>query len=153
MKSGVKIKAFTLTEISVVIVISAIVAGLAFSVLNIVQRNMQTIGANYEYQEQIQGLEVALTIDFNDFTSVKWNPVENQLIMSSPINQRVYLFTNDSISTEINTFDVRIKEKVFYFEGKSVNSGDIDAVKLIFDNTREAHRVFVSKHNDPTIHF
>ncbi len=153
MKHDIKIKAFTLTEISVVIVISAIVAGLAFSVLTLVQRNMSTISANYELREQVQALEVALTIDFNTFTDVRWNAIENQLVLSSPIDQRTYLFTKDSIVTPISTFEVQVKEKTFYFEGNSVGSGNIDAVKLTFYNTRDMHRIFVYKYNDPTIHF
>ncbi|KZS40910.1 hypothetical protein AWE51_24210 [Aquimarina aggregata] len=148
-----KIKAFTLTEVMVVLVISAIVAGLAFSVLGIVQRNMRSIENNYAYQSEIQSLEVALTIDFNKFTDIQWNAREDQLELSSPIHQRVYKFTNDSIVTLVDNYPVQLKKKVFFFKGQQVNSGRIDAIKLTFDKTTDLHRIFVYKHNDPTIHF
>ncbi|MEW7280947.1 prepilin-type N-terminal cleavage/methylation domain-containing protein [Aquimarina sp. 2201CG1-2-11] len=148
-----KIKAFTLTEMMIVIVISAIVATLAFSVLNIVQNNMRSIEVNYSYKEQIQSLETALTIDFNKYTDAVWDPVENTLTVSSPIQEQQYRFLTDSIVNTINTYQLSIKEKQFYFEGKSVNEGTIDAIKLTFHNTRASHRLFVYKHNDPTVHF
>lgn len=72
-----KIKAFTLTEMMVVIVISAIVVGLAFTILGIVQKNMRGIEANYNHQSQIQSLEAALTIDFNRYPKLQWNPKDN----------------------------------------------------------------------------
>ncbi|WP_103865339.1 prepilin-type N-terminal cleavage/methylation domain-containing protein [Aquimarina sp. I32.4] len=153
IKINQKIKAFTLTEVMVVIVISTIVVGLAFSVLKIVQESMSNIDENYEYKEEMQSFEVALTIDFNRLTSVKWNPYESTLSMYSPIEEKEYKFFSDSIVTAIHTYPLQLKEKKFYFEGEPVNSGDVDAMKLTFYNTRELHRVFVFKYNDPTIHF
>ncbi|WP_109301637.1 prepilin-type N-terminal cleavage/methylation domain-containing protein [Aquimarina sp. AU474] len=148
-----KIKAFTLTEVMVVIVISAIVVGLAFSILGIVQRNMSSIEDNYAYQSEMQSLEVALTLDFNTYTSVQWNAREEILKLSSPLGERQYIFSTDSITTDIDSYLIKTKSKLFYFEGEQVNSGRIDAVKLTFDKTTDLHRIFVFKHNDPTIHF
>jgi len=148
-----KIKGFTLTEMMVVMVISAIVVGLAFTILDIVQKNMRSIEHNYEYQSEIQSLEVALTIDFNNHTEVHWNANEHQLTLSSPIQERIYTFSTDSISNDIDAFSVRTKKVICYLEGEEVNSGRADAIKLTFDTTSDLHRVFIYKHNDPTIHF
>jgi len=148
-----KIKAFTLTEMMVVIVISAIVVGLAFTILGIVQNNMRSIENNYEHQSEIQSLEVALTIDFNRYPMAQWNPKENTLLLSSPIQKRMYTFSTDSITNDIDTFTLKTKNITYYFEGEQVSAGSIDAIKLTFDNTTDLHRIFVYKHNDPTIHF
>ncbi len=148
-----KIKAFTLTEVMVVLVISAIVVGLAFSVLGIVQKNMSNIQGNYQYQSEIQSLEVALSIDFNTYSSAHWNSEKNQLTLSSPIQQKKYHFFNDSIVSNTTQYKTKVKSTTFYFEGEQVPSGRIDAIKLIFDKTTDTHRVFVFKHNDPSIHF
>ncbi|WP_027392703.1 prepilin-type N-terminal cleavage/methylation domain-containing protein [Aquimarina latercula] len=148
-----RIKAFTLTEMMVVIVISAIVVGLAFTILGIVQKNMRGIEANYNHQSQIQSLEVALTIDFNRYPKLQWNPKDNTLLCSSPNEEKIYNFNSDSISTSINSFILKTKAIKYYFEGKEVTSGTIDAIKLTFDNTTDLHRIFVYKHNDPTIYF
>ncbi len=148
-----KIKAFTLTEMMVVIVISAIVAGLAFTVLSNVQNSMRSIGHNYENTTQIRSFETALSIDFNTFTTAFWDTKENTLQLSSPIDERRYVFYTDSIVTDAGIHFLKIKERMFFFEGKQVNSGSIDAMKLTFYNTKVPYYLFVFKYNDPTIHF
>ncbi len=151
--SSQKIKAFTLTEMMVVIVISAVVIGLAFTILNIVQKNMRSIENNYQHQSEIQSLEVAMTIDFNRYPKAQWNSEENKLTLSSPIEKRIYMFSADSISNDLETYVLKTKNLTYYFEGKEVTSGSIDAIKLTFDNTTDLHRIFVYKYNDPTIYF
>lgn len=152
-KATHKIKAFTLTEMMVVIVISAIVVGLAFTILSIIQKNMRNIEENYDHHAALKSLEVSLTIDFTKYPNAVWNPKANQLVLSSPIAKKAYTFTTDSIVNKLDTFMVNTKNFSFYFEGKKVNSGSIDAIKLTFNNTTAIHRIFVFKHNDPTIHF
>ncbi|MGY3793199.1 PulJ/GspJ family protein [uncultured Aquimarina sp.] len=151
--SAHKIKAFTLTEMMVVLVITAIVVGLAFSVLSLVQKNMRSIENNYEYQSQIRSLEVALTIDFNKYTSIHWNAKENILSLSSPNKENRYIFTKDSVYNNQDTFRLQIKDIQYFFEGKKVNSGSIDAVKLKYMKASDVHSTFVYKYNDPTIYF
>ena len=153
IKTTHKIKGFALTEMMVVIVISTIVVGLAFTILGIVQKNMTSIENNYEYQSQIQSLEVALTIDFNKYTDAHWNSKENKLTLSSPIQERIYTFSTDSIINDIDAFMVRTKKVICYLEGEEITTGRTDAIKLTFDTTTELHRIFIYKHNDPTIHF
>jgi len=148
-----KIKAFTLTEMMVVIVISAIVVGLAFTILGIVQHNMRSIENNYEYHSQVQSLETALTIDFSKYPNARWNPKDNQLILSSPIEERIYTFYTDSIQNEVETYLLKTKSTTYYFEGNEVGSGAIDALKFSFEKTTDLHRIFIYKYNDPTIHF
>ncbi len=137
----------------VVIVISAIVVGLAFTILGIVQKNMRSIEHNYEYQSAIQSLETSLTIDFNKYPIAIWNSSKNELVLSSPIHKKTYTFATDSIVNDLDTFALKTKNTTYYLEGNEVTSGRIDAVKLTFNRTADKHRIFVYKHNDPTIHF
>ena len=153
MKRSGKIKSFTLTEMMVVLVISAIVVGLAFTILSIVQKNMLSIEENYTYSTELTQLEVALTADFNSFTRVDWIENQDMLQFSSPLASRSYVFYQDSIVSDISMFKVQLKDKSFFFEGKSINSGSIDAIKLKFAKTSDNHAIFVYKKNDPAIHF
>ena len=153
MKRIRKIKSFTLTEMMVVLVISAIVVGLAFTILSIVQKNMLSIEENYTYSTELTQLEVALTADFNSFTRVDWIENQDMLQFSSPLASRSYVFYQDSIVSDISTFKVQLKDKSFFFEGKNINSGSIDAIKLKFAKTSDNHAIFVYKKNDPAIHF
>ena len=153
MKRSGKIKSFTLTEMMVVLVISAIVVGLAFTILSIVQKNMLSIEENYTYSTELTQLEVALTADFNSFTRVDWIENQDMLQFSSPLASRSYVFYQDSIVSDISMFKVQLKDKSFFFEGKNINSGRIDAIKLKFAKTSDNHAIFVYKKNDPAIHF
>ena len=153
MKRSGKIKSFTLTEMMVVLVISAIVVGLAFTILSIVQKNMLSIEENYTYSTELTQLEVALTTDFNSFTKVDWIENQDMLQFSSPLASRSYVFYQDSIVSDISMFKVQLKDKSFFFEGKNINSGSIDAIKLKFAKTSDNHAIFVYKKNDPAIHF
>ena len=153
MKRSGKIKSFTLTEMMVVLVISAIVVGLAFTILSIVQKNMLSIEENYTYSTELTQLEVALTADFNSFTRVDWIENQDMLQFSSPLASRSYVFYQDSIVSDISMFKVQLKDKSFFFEGKNINSGNIDAIKLKFAKTSDHHAIFVYKKNDPAIHF
>lgn len=153
MKRSGKIKSFTLTEMMVVLVISAIVVGLAFTILSIVQKNMLSIEENYTYSTELTQLEVALTADFNSFTRVDWIENQDMLQFSSPLASRSYVFYQDSIVSDISMFKVQLKDKSFFFEGKNINSGSIDAIKLKFAKTSDNHAIFVYKKNDPAIHF
>lgn len=153
MKRIRRIKSFTLTEMMVVLVISAIVVGLAFTILNIVQKNMLSIEENYTYSTELTQLEVALTADFNSFTKVDWIENQDMLQFSSPLASRSYVFYQDSIVSDISIFKVQLKDKSFFFEGKNINSGSIDAIKLKFAKTSDNHAIFVYKKNDPAIHF
>ena len=147
------IKAFTLTEIMVVLGLASIVAGIAFSVLNLVQKNSHSIANNYALHTEIQSLEVALTIDFNRYTQVAWNSNQGTLIASSPLGKEQYQFYTDSIVTSIHTYAVITKNKLFYYQGNRVTSGAVDAIEITFEHTSDIHRTFVYRYTDPLVHF
>ncbi|WP_378185639.1 type II secretion system protein J [Aquimarina sp. W85] len=153
MKLNNKIAAFTLTEIMVVLVLSTIVTGLAFSILNIVQKNMRQIESNYSYQTQLQSLELALTLDFNKYPKAHLEMKDSILVLSSPIEKKQYLFTKDSIITSDQTYNVAYKKAIFYFKGDRVFEGIVDGLQLTFNKTSDDYSIFVFKHTDPGTYF
>lgn len=144
-----KLAAFTITEIIVVLAISTIVAGLAFSVINVVQRNKTNIEKNYARSEQIKQLNVALQIDFNTHTQATWNPTKEVLEFSSPLTSNSYHFSKDSIYNNIQTFRVSNTDKKMFLKGDVIKEGTMDAIKLTFGQ----QTCFVFKTNDATIYF
>ena len=65
MKNNFKIKAFTLSEMVVVTILTSIIVGIAFSVLSLVQRHMYSIKQNFNNNTELSKLEQALWIDFD----------------------------------------------------------------------------------------
>jgi len=153
MQKKFNIKAFTLTEIMVVMAVSAIVVGIAFSVLTVVQNNMNSITTNYEYHSKIKALEVELTIAMHQCTHIEWQPEEATLTLSSPMTTAQYRLYTDSIVTPTLTYPLVTKNVLFYRSGTVVTSGAIDAIEFDFEHTSALHRTFVYKHTDPTLYF
>lgn len=142
-----KIEAFTLAEILVVIVISTIVVGLALSVLNLVQQNFYSISQNYRNTTENQHLKQQLAIDFNRFHSIHLNKATHEIIFKNPIDSVLYVVRDEILIRQADTIGLRLKEIAFYNEGRKVNEGKIDAIKLNTGNLETAY-IFVSKFND-----
>jgi len=145
-----KIKAFTLSEIIVVLILTSIVVALAFSVLSLVQKHMRSIEENLKEHTIINKLEVSLNLDFNRFSRINYNDIEKELQFYNEIDTLHYQFNNDYIIKELDTFKIQLQNKKFYFEGETKQNGDIDAMKLTVSNNNSNKFIFVYKQNDAT---
>jgi len=142
-----KLKAFTLSELIVVMVLTLIVAGMAFSVLQLVQKHMYAIKTNFENSTNITLLEQSLWIDANRSKKMKYDPIEDRLYFISEIDTITYNFQPTYIQKDRDTFAVSVTEKLFYFEGKETLLEKIDAFKLITDEKFKSKTIFISKRN------
>jgi len=143
-----KVKAYTLSEIIVVLLLTSIVAGIAFSVLNLVQKHMYSIQGNFKNKAVLRNLEQSLTIDFNTYPNVKYSLDKAQLTCFSEIDSVTYTFTSDSVLKDIDTFHIAIGKKTFFFIGNEVSEGGVDAIKIDSIAEIPSHKMFVFKYND-----
>lgn len=147
-----KIKAFTLSEMIIVVLLTVIVVGLAFSVLQLVQKHMYAIKNNFENSTNVTLLEQSLWIDAARSNSIQYNIYEEQLRFVSEVDTIVYDFEKDFITKELDTFKVGITDTFFYFEGKETTNDRIDAFKLITDKEFQHRAIFIYKQNDAAIY-
>ncbi|EGV42228.2 type II secretion system protein [Bizionia argentinensis JUB59] len=147
-KLNSKIKAFTLSEMIVVLILSSIVIGLAFSVLNLVQKHMISIQQNYTNTTKFKKLETSLWLDFNRYSKIEYSSLENELKFSTAIDSVMYQFSDNYIIKGIDTFPVPIQQKQFYFDGEFMEHGQIDAIKLETEKTFQNQQLFIFKNND-----
>jgi len=145
-----KIKAFTLSEIIVVLILTSMVVALAFAVLSLVQKHMRSIEENLKEHTIINKLEVSLNLDFNRFSRIKYDDIEQELQFYNEIDTIQYQFNRDYIIKELDTFKIQLQNKKFYFEGEPKQNGNIDAVKLTVSNNNSNKFIFVFKQNDAT---
>ncbi|PWK20023.1 type II secretion system protein [Xanthomarina spongicola] len=145
-----KIKAFTLSEIIVVLILTSIVVALAFSVLSLVQKHMRSIEENLKEHTIINKLEVSLSLDFNRFSKINYNDMEQELRFYNEIDTIQYQFNSDYIVKELDTFKIQLQNKKLYFEGEPKQNGNIDAIKLTISNNNSNKFIFVYKQNDAT---
>jgi type II secretory pathway component PulJ len=146
MTTTKKIEAFTLSEMIVVLIITSIIVGLAFTVLTLVQKQMLAIQRNFNNETELNLLEHSLRIDFNRYHKITYDNVEEKLHFKSEIGQKTYNFKDDYVVKDQDTFKLKILEKHVFFDGNIKTNGEIDAVKLKTNNSQ----LFIFKTNDAT---
>ena len=152
MNTKHKITAFTLSEMVVVIILSSIVVGMAFSVLSLVQKHMHGVKSNFNKNTEINKLEQSLWIDFNYYSKVKYKTLNSTLVFSTEIDSVAYYFTNTNIIKERDTFNIEWHQKTFFFDGHKVEKGNVDGLKLELSKGFQNQTLFVFKQNDATLY-
>lgn len=146
-----KIKSFTLPELLVVMIITAIIVGLAFSVLRLVQKQIYTIQTNFEKTNNLILFEQRLWQDFNELNTIQCNREERSLLMESEIDTVRYAFKENYILRNKDTIKLKIILNKFLFEGKEVQKGNIDALMISGKLELPNYQIFISKKNDITL--
>lgn len=134
----------------VAIVITLLVVGMAFSVLSLVQRHMTGISYNLNNSTRLDILEQALWIDFNRFEKVQYK--NDELVFKNEIDSIRYKIQDEKIIRTIDTFDIQLQDFELLLDGKKVNSGFINAVKLVTGKESQNKILFVYKKNDATLY-
>ena len=142
-----KIEAFTLNEMVVVLLITTIVVGMAFSVLNLVQRQMAGIQDNYGNNTELNLLKQSLWIDFNRFNHIRYDEKLETLYLLNEIGTVTYRFEEDKVIKEQDTFDLEFNSRTFYFMNTQQTSGEIDAIELKSTEAYGGQQLFVFKKN------
>ncbi|WP_241974259.1 hypothetical protein [Winogradskyella wandonensis] len=149
MKLSKRIQAFTLSEILVVLILTVIVVGLAFSVLSLIQKQMYSIQSNFEQSSEINRLEMALQIDFHSYSEIRLDSQLDELKFKTETDSIYYKFSTDNIIREKDTFNISIFQKSLFFNGETINdSGLVDAIKLQTSKDTQVQPIFVFKQND-----
>ena len=143
MWSKQRLKAFTLSEMLVVLAITTIVVGLAFVILNLVTKQVSLIETNYSTTREIDKLETALWIDFNSYETVFYNELDGQLEFKGPKKRIRYVFTQEYSLRYSDTLVGGFQLQAFFL-GKAIETGSIDALKLHLNN----RELFVFKDSD-----
>lgn len=150
MSTKGKLKAFTLSEMVVVIILTSIIVGMAFAILTLVQRHMNGIRDNFEKQTELNKLEQALALDFNRYNGIAYNDFEDNLSFTTEMDSITYTFTKEHIIKDRDTFKIPIHGKQLYFDGNKVGHGPIDAIKLETSKAFQNQYLFIFKQNDAT---
>lgn len=145
-----KIQAFTISEMVVVLILTSILVGLAFSVLSLVQKQMSGIQNNFMNTTELNTLEQSLWLDFNRYSKVKYNDRDEELIFANEMDSISYQFYEAYIVKEQDTFFIPLQDKSMFFNGNQMESGYIDAIKLETTKTMQNQHLFVFKYNDAT---
>lgn len=142
-----KIEAFTISEMLVVLVISGIVISLSLVVLDLVQKQIQSISSHQEKQSEIRTLERELWQDFNKYDI---NYTKHKLYFLSEIDTVVYTFRQDYTLRNTDTLDVPVYEIKAYLDGEVTTKKYVDALELMLSKEQPDKTVFIHKRKDAT---
>ncbi|PCJ94997.1 MAG: hypothetical protein COA50_11565 [Flavobacteriaceae bacterium] len=145
-----KIKAFTLNEMLVVLLMTTIVVGMAFAVLNLVQQQMHGIESNYERNTSHDLLRQSLWIDFNQFDGIWYDAKEEELLFVNELKEVKYKLYDDMVVKDLDTFFIAWKKRNFYFKANTQSSGEVDALDFVTSKENGTRRMFVFKRNAAT---
>ena len=143
-----KVKALTLNEMVIVMIITTIVVGLAFTVLSLVQRHMWSIQHNFSLNTELNRLEESLWIDTNNYNIIRFNEEDKIVKFKTVLDSTLYQFHDNYVLKDRDTFHVQIAHKTFYFNGTKVTQGKIDAMRLELPKLFKDQRLFIFKIND-----
>lgn len=144
-----KVAAFSLQEMMVVLAITSIVVGMAFSVLNLVQNQMNSISGIYETKLEANKLRQSFWIDFNRYSYVYFDQKKEVIFFSNALGEKWYSLRDNHIITERDTFDIQLDKRAFYFNNEMRNTGEIDAIELKTSKETGYQQIFVFKENAP----
>ncbi len=125
-----KAPSFTLSEMLVVLLLTLIVVGLAFSVLGLVNKQISDIEGNYEQRTENNVLRQAMSIDFNSTAEIQYSIEWDKLVLQNEMDTVVYLFRDKYIIREGDTLNTDIKVLRVLHQGVQVNEGFVDAIEL-----------------------
>ena len=149
MKINKKIKGFTIAEMLVVLVISAIVISLALLVLGLVQRQVYSIQKNINRTNEVVLLERLLWQDFNK-NNLFYNNEKELLLAYNSKDTIQYEFTNTFIIRNKDTLKVGVLSLERYLEGAKTTSNNLDAVELVLTNEFQSKNLFIFTKKDAT---
>ncbi|WP_407556528.1 hypothetical protein [Winogradskyella sp. 4-2091] len=93
-------------------------------------------------------MEAVLNLDFNRYSKVSYNGLENEINFSSPIDSVSYQFYDNMIIKETDTFNIQLQNKLFLIDGEKVLNGKMDAIKLVTSRDYQNQVLFIYKKND-----
>ena len=146
-----KLKSFTLAELLVVMIITAIVVGMAFSVLRLVQKQIHTIQTNFEKTSTLVLFEQRLWQDFNEPHKIFYDDQKQILLMTSEVDTVTYSFQEKFTMRNLDTIKLKINPNKVFFKGKEIKAGTVDAITLFAETELPDYQIFVSKKNDVTL--
>jgi hypothetical protein len=145
-----KVKSFTLSELIVVMIITVIVVGIAFSVLLLVKKQIKGIEKNYQKTTQLALFEEQFWRDFNVFQQIEMNENQQNIFLKNEIDSISYQFEDDFVIRNEDTLKVQLKIENIYLDGNTVESGLIDAINFSALKEIPDYTFFVYKKNDAT---
>jgi type II secretory pathway pseudopilin PulG len=145
-----KIKAFTLTETLVALVLMVIIVGLASSIISITSSSLKMIKENESIYGDYEQMELILALDFSKHREFYYK--DSTITIKNKIDSIQYVVTKNFNKDErflIRNKDTLLRDKFnvnLYLHGNLVNQGVFDAMGIVSKDFQQ--EIFISKPKD-----
>ena len=147
-----KTKAFTLTELLVVMVLSSIVISLTFLILSMVQKQSTIIRRSINRKNTVTKLDRILWQDFNETNTIE-RVSSNHILLYNERDTISYDFQDKYTLRNTDSFHIVIPEKVFFLDGDLQSlTGYVDAIKLTIEHQSLQKTIFVFSNKDASFY-
>ena len=111
---------------------------------------MAGIKSNFIKNTELNKLEQSLWLDCNRYSNITYDALDDELKFTNNMASVSYQFKDTYIIKATDTFYVQLQSKTLFFDGNKVETGDIDAIKLVTSKTFQNQQLFIFKDNDAT---
>ena len=146
-----KLKAFTLAEMLVVLVVASIVISMGFLVLNMVRKQVIVIQKNYHKKQEIQLFETTLIRDFNARNAF-FHQKDNIITLRNTKDSIQYTFLDTYITREKDTFQIEVDNKKLFLDGSLVKEKTIDAIEINLSSNFTNRQLFIQQTKDASFY-
>lgn len=134
----------------VVLFITVLVVALAFTVLQLVQKQLWGISKALDQRTEINLLQRGLWIDFQRAEKMVYDEQSKRLVLSNPIQSVQYTFTDKEVIREGDTLDLGRYSLRFLKDNQPATDGPIDALSIEFGQGAAAPKIFVFRKKTAT---
>ena len=125
-----KINGYTLNELVIVLALTVIIVGIAFSVLKLVNLQLLSIKKSYEKNSEFLHFQQQLKNDMDSANKMYFNYGEDQLSIHKEDRIINYFLISNRISREDEMISLEFEKWTFFNNGKEVVMGNADAVQF-----------------------
>lgn len=145
-----RLNSFTLSEVLVVLIITAIIIGIGFSVLRLVQREVLAIQRNFEKRTAISLFCQRISQDFDRSQEVANE--DATLWLYSATDTVRYNFYHDYILRNSDTIPLKAGVKKKYLKGEETSKNRCDAVVLSLEREIPDYYLFLNSSPDAALY-
>lgn len=127
MKS--KLASFTISEMLVVFVITAIIISISLTILNLVQSNFSRLQSKTDKSNETSIIVSRIERDLHYFNEITINEDKN-LKFRNPLDSVQYELVEPFIIFQEDTIGKDILDVILFYKGEPVRIGLVDAIKL-----------------------
>lgn len=128
----------------IVLVLTSVVVGIAYSVLILTSKHINKIESRFEESNELRMLKLRLTRDFDKAKSIIWSDKNYSLLLVNENQSNAYLFTNKYVLINTDTTYLPTYTIDAFESGIKKNSGEIDAISISVDFQNINHEIFIS---------